>query len=312
MRWIFAAFTIAGLTASFVATAQAEDAAPPKTCAMYAYAELPLDTQMDGRITIPITVNGTQRHFMVDTGAAMSAISATTANALSLHQRKLAGGMQLFGGRIMNSLATADTLAVGKLQATKFPMIVIPSDGTPTDSDGLLGADVLSAYDIDIDYAAGQFRLFKPNSCPNPVYWTRTAGYARVPITISEQRHIMVDVLLDGKNVTALADTGAETSSMSVEFAKALFHLADNDPRLKARGAISINGNPPAPIYSYPFATLTFEGVQVTLPDIVLLPKAYMGKDMPELLMGASILRQLHLYVSYKDNLLYVTGAEAR
>jgi len=61
--------------------------------------------------------------------------------------------------------------------------------------------------------------------------------------------------------------------------------------------------------FSYPFKTIDFAGVAVTNPHILVLS----DRDFPpkELLLGSDVLRQLHLYISYKEHKIYVTPATA-
>ncbi len=65
-----------------------------------------------------------------------------------------------------------------------------------------------------------------------------------------------------------------------------------------------------ASTYRYPFATLTFEGIEVRNPNILILDTGSDSRDA-ELIVGIGVLRQLHLYIAYGEKTLYLTGAEA-
>jgi tetratricopeptide (TPR) repeat protein len=64
------------------------------------------------------------------------------------------------------------------------------------------------------------------------------------------------------------------------------------------------------------FKTLDLEGASVSTPEIRLVPNAesqIMGESgQPKLILGMNILRQLHLYISFKEHLIYATAATAR
>jgi hypothetical protein len=62
----------------------------------------------------------------------------------------------------------------------------------------------------------------------------------------------------------------------------------------------------------YPFKTMSFGSVSVSNPDITLVSEKkskMLNWGGPRLLLGMGILRRLHLYISYKEETLYVTPA---
>ena len=65
----------------------------------------------------------------------------------------------------------------------------------------------------------------------------------------------------------------------------------------------------------YPFKLLTLQGVAVNNPDLVLVAddasKVMGGYREPKLILGMGILRQLHVYIAYKERNIYVTTATA-
>jgi len=104
----------------------------------------------------------------------------------------------------------------------------------------------------------------------------------------------------------ATIDTGASRSVMSLELAKNLFDLDEKDPKLTA-----VNGRFHA--LHYPFGALTLQGISVLHPDIELISEkeSHVPDGDPKLILGMGILRQLHIYIAYKEKKLYVTAASA-
>jgi hypothetical protein len=51
--------------------------------------------------------------------------------------------------------------------------------------------------------------------------------------------------------------------------------------------------------------------VVVNNPQITLVPDrdARMGPDPPDMIIGITILRQLHLYIAYREKYMYVSAA---
>ena len=79
-------------------------------------------------------------------------------------------------------------------------------------------------------------------------------------------------------------------------------------------GAERLNGGARTPFYTFPFKSLSFEGIAVLNPQITMIPKkAFLQSRNHDatIVLGMSVLRQLHLYVDYPGQTLYLTGAEA-
>ena len=171
--------------------------------------------------------------------------------------------------------------------------------------DGTIAPDILTQYDIDFDFANAKFNLFSRDHCAGQVvYWTKDP-YADIDIVVERYGHIRLPVTLDGHHFTALIDTGSWRSSLSLESAKSVFSLKDED--LKPLAHTGLKG-----ARLHPFNTLSIQNITVNNPDIVLLPDsfAHLGDfDQPDMLLGIGILHQLHLYISYREKKLYVTPA---
>jgi len=291
-----------------------QSAPPQASCVLKQFMSLDLNTEPDGRITIPLSVNGHPMQFMVDTGAVISVMGTSPANALGLRQSSLPYGnyLQFYDRVRLTKLVAPDSIVLGGASVHDWQFLVSPDFMLPGDASGLLGADVLRAFDVDIDYAHGKLNLFSPDHCPGQVvYWTKDAR-ASVPMRPDPGWHITIPVTLDGQSLTAIVDTGAADSVMTYEEARDLFGWKDGDPRLKPLGPSQVNGADKNRAFRFPFATMTFEGIEVQNPDIVLVPRSTVVRGAPQLLLGASVLRQLHVYIAYGEKTLYLTGAEAK
>jgi hypothetical protein len=88
---------------------------------------------------------------------------------------------------------------------------------------------------------------------------------------------------------------------MSLEAAENMFKI---DPATLSKN----NGR-------YSFKTLTLQDVTVNNPDIILVPndksQVMGGYRQTNLILGMGILRQLHLYIAYKEHTIYATAASA-
>jgi hypothetical protein len=215
----------------------------------------------------------------------------------------------MYGGLMLRHFVTLKDFSLGRLKAPRLDYALMPPGSLEPDIDGLLSPDLLTNFDLDFDFAGGKVNLFSSDHCDGRVgYWT-DAPPIGIPLVREEDRvHISIHVMLDGKDVKALIDTGAPHSSMSLEAAEDIFDLTSSDPRFVnlARGPNRTSG-----ARKFPFQKMSFGGVEVNNPDIVLVPdsQAQMGRHAPKMILGLSILRQLHLYIAYHEKMLYITSA---
>jgi predicted aspartyl protease len=299
--WLAGAMLLAG-----AAQAQQDD------CLSKPVAVVDMQTEVSGLVTIPVSIDGVAGRWMVDTGNAVSMISSTLVTQLGIKREPTLNIGVMMGGVPIYEVATVRSLVVAGVHAGPFTLNIAPEQVLETDAIGMLAPDIMRNYDIDFDFAAGQMHILSPDHCPgHAVYWTK-AGYARVPITLDGTGHITVPVVLDGHTLTAIVDTGAQNSAMGMSLVKSLFGIGEHDPALKLLGDSAINGLAKTTVYSYPFKTLTFAGVKITDPDITILKDTGLGDSSPDLLLGIETLRQLHLYIAYKEGALYLTPAEVR
>jgi len=275
-----------------------------------------MDTLPSGEFAVPATLNSKPFRLLVDTGSDSSSISSDVAEQLGIPKN-----FNPFGGAFLNNAATnyysiISSISFGNLHSSaQWPFIIDPDAILMPDMNGLLGADVMSNYDIELDFLGGKMNFFAPNQCPTKTYWAGPADYAEMPITLDRASHVVVDATLDGKPVKVFLDTGSPTSIMSLDAARSLFDWDEKDPRLKYAKTIAMNGGAATPFYKFPFATLNFGGVAVLNPKIDLVPRANFnphGRDNAEIVLGMSVIRQMHLYISYKGKQLFVTGAEVQ
>jgi hypothetical protein len=113
--------------------------------------------------------------------------------------------------------------------------------------------------------------------------------------------------------VLTTIDTGSSDSEMSLETAERLFDFDEKSPLLK-----TLSEDAHSRSYRYPFKNITLQGVTVRNPDLILVPDDESrvmdsGWDYhpPKLILGMNILRQLHMYIAYKEKMIYVTSADA-
>ncbi|MDE2182019.1 MAG: aspartyl protease family protein [Alphaproteobacteria bacterium] len=277
--------------------------ADSENCKLERYASLPIAIESAGRVTVPVSLQGEEVNLLVDTGGVFSMISRRVVDRLKLHPQMIyMQSLQMFGGRTLDHFVTVPEIKIGAMVGKNRDFVVIPDDYLASDDDGILATDILAAMDVDFDMAGGKVALFSHDHCEGKVvYWTHDP-YAAVPFKLDDERHMKIDVTLDGKDVPAFIDTGSFDSAMSLETAADIFGLdvaalKKNDGR-------------------HAFKLLSFDGVAVANPNINLIPdeesKIMGGYGQPKLLIGMGILRQLHFYIAFRERVMYVTPADAK
>lgn len=179
-------------------------------------AEIPLRL-IDGYPIVPATLAGQPVSFVLDTGAQAMLVTPETAKALAL---PLKGLTQVFGtgGSQSARVVGLPGLRLGgaAMPDLSAPMIALPValDVTPPIA-GLLGASLLSRFDLEFDAPGGRMALWIPGGCPMPA-GTITA------IEVSPAGEAFMPVRINGQPLLALIDTGSRATILGDKAARRL------------------------------------------------------------------------------------------
>jgi predicted aspartyl protease len=282
----------------------------PAECKLHRVAALPM-TRAGNLVTVPILVNGQEKHFMVDTGGYVTSISEDTANAMNLTPHLIRfNRIQDAGGKEATQYVYADSFKLGGMEAKKFDLMVdLMKD---PHIDGTLAPDLLRNFDVDFDFASMTMNLFRPHACDGKaVYWT--SAYIALPMQVTKSGHTRVDVTLDGEDMDAILDSGASYSVMPFSSARRFFSLhPDSDGVVKA-GQLTGGQGTVSDSYRYPFKSLSMGGVAVANPKLLLMDAPNILRDENvSLILGMSEMRYLHLYFAYHEHKLYISTVQAQ
>jgi predicted aspartyl protease len=316
LKALFMAMIIAAAATFLPASAAHADPASQAgtNCSLVQLASLDMETQPDGTFAVPVALNGRNVNLLVDTGSQTSSVSSETAREFGLGIRNIGRVGQFFNGIIIYQSATIDSYKLGESTSKDGGDFIVLPDGMIEPSVyGMLGPDILQHYDIEFDFLRGKFNLFQPAICDSDVvYWTKDA-HAELPVKFDGAHHIVTTVVLDGKPMTVIVDSGSSHSFMSWTTAKQVFGEDGKNPDVKLLTIARINNGRPVQIYSHPFVLLDFNGVAVKNPDIYVVADNYFParwRDETQIILGLSVLRQLHVFVQYGKQKLYLTAAE--
>lgn len=277
-----------------------------------------LDVEDHGSyFTVPVTVNGQPKQFLLDTGGAFTQIAIDTTKDLGLKIQPSRVVMYDMYGNTTSGQVTAD-VGVGRLTAKAAELPIIGIRGV----DGIFAADFMQNYDIDIDFAGRKLNYFLTDHCDGRVvYWPAgvIAAVAFHGWNTHGDSHMNITVKLDGHEMPATIDTGASTSTLESGTARQLFGVTAESPGVTKVGTDALQG------FAWTFKTLEIGGITVRDPEFAVI-KDRVGKNdrdniaadshiqritdgmAPTMLIGMNVLRKLHLYIAFKEHKLYVTA----
>jgi predicted aspartyl protease len=283
----------------------------------------PADNNPDEVRLIPVTVNDQTKTFLFDTGGAMTQISRKAAEDLKLDIVNSNIQMYDVNGNISRKAATADKLVVGRMAFSHVFMPVTPFEGM----DGLISSNMLVNYDIDLDFPNNVMNYISRDHCPGAVMYWKADAIGVAPMHLVGNTRITVKVTLDGQTFDAFIDTGATTTVLSDKVAKYFLHVPLGAPGDKP--VDNINGEKTLKAYIHTFSKLTFGGVTIENPKIMILEDR-MNRNgdkfqqtgnralsnnaeivLPNMVIGMNMLKDLHVYIAFGENRLYLTQTKA-
>jgi tetratricopeptide (TPR) repeat protein len=255
-------------------------------------------------------INGTDVQMGVDTGAQTLVTPKTSAQfrltrdwgrrtkeigttAITVVDNVLLRNLEFAGKRY-------GTMSVAKISLPVPPGSVL-SDINPDALAGLIGADLLSEYDVDFDLAGKSMTLYKVRGCTKVTPpWTEP--YTPLAVKITPKHNIVVPVEIDGYKLNALLDTGASGFAITRRGALksgATEAMLKADPVQEIAGAGAINVKRP----SHKFKTFVVGGE--TFRDIPLQLMATQIQDN-DVLIGHTYLISRRVWISYSTRMIFV------
>jgi len=287
--------------AFFAPAAEAQD------CKLTRFSSLPMSTLSDGRIALPVSIDGHGASFLVDTGGISATMSRPLANEIGKEPKPFRRGLIGVGGEVLSNAIHADDFALGGMHG-KDILVFIDERIGGAGMDGTLAPEMMHHFDVDFDFRQGTVSFFSQDHCPGKVvYWTKT-GAIVIPMDVQPNGKIRIPITVDGNKVMAFLDTGSVTSFVSMGRAYNLGVTKDSK-YLKVKRVYGYKDRYKE--YDYPFKTLSLDGLTVNNPHITIMSDETLSGMENDLILGNSFLRQLHIYVAYKEEKLYITSAAA-
>ncbi len=274
-------------------------------CQLGLATEIPLTFQ-DGHLLAAPLLNGVPVSMWLDTGAQMTTLRKASAERLSLPLMALNGTVEGVGGSSLAYGFTARSFQIGRLSGHNFKLFAsdLGLSRPGPETDGLLGADFLGAYDLDLDLQDHKAILFKPVSgCSKPTAALGGDLYVVPMVTsgLNTDPRAHVRVTIAGKTLTALVDTGAPNSLLFRNAARRI-GLAPSalaaDPHFRAGGTGPATRNAVRHVLApVQIGELTVFNLPVAIIDQAGFPDA-------DMLLGLDFLSRVHTWFSFSSNTL--------
>jgi len=259
-------------------------------CGLTRIAQMPL-TPLGQHYAVMVTINDVARPMMVDTGSEVTLLKASFVNEFNLkpdnsgsRARRVAGVGQTTGDAHPNVIAS--TMAFGDLVYRDRSTVVATMDSGNTpenDAIGLLGDDILSQFDVELDFPSQKLTFYRAYGCYG-TFLPWSGGYTAVPFE-HKQAKIAFDVILNDERTRAIVDTGNNGSFVS-RSASALWGVSPSEiTSTTGRAQSPLNRGEAMPIDAYSFDKIKiggdeFVGKQMGVIDVDFpLASANIGLD---------------------------------
>jgi predicted aspartyl protease len=171
---------------------------------------------------------------------------------------------------------------------------------------GLLGRDFLSPFDLDIDVLQQRLTLYDVQGCSGRfVPWAMP--YAAIPATTPVGSALVVPVVIDGRPLRALVDTGASSSLIA---APGMYRLGLTPQMLASDATGTASGIGPAAVFMrrHRFAEMRIG------PDSTRDPMLWVATvrvvPIVDMLLGADWLGTRRVWLSFATKQVFVVAGQ--
>jgi predicted aspartyl protease len=275
----------------------------PADCTPRRLAELAVEP-VQSLPLITLAVAGAPIRFILDTGAERTLVTPEAAKRLGLTAQAaypravqgITGGTGANDARLQHLTAGGHALPDAGVLVTA---VALPSGGQPTD--GLLGADVLADFDLDLDLPHHRITLYTKRACPaSPLPWG--FAYDTIAAHRSLHDHLFFPIMLDGHPLAAVIDTGSQTTVLDTQAAMTAglsAAMLGRDTTTTIRGATATA----AAAYRHRFRQLQIGAGTWANPTITITRFSLEDAD---LIFGIDFLASRRVWFSYGTHQLFI------
>jgi predicted aspartyl protease len=294
--WLVFASTQASATPEYLRLAKSCGAALAKPISLENVNGLPLVT---------VLADGNSLKLMLDTGAERTVLTSGAAERVGGKAPQIQFRRSLNGvaGSLPGREVEFKSFTIGGVDIPwrRVMVATIAMPSMLSTADGVLGTDVLSKFDIDLDLPNRRMSLYEKGICTPD--WA--GPHAEIKIGRSAANsHLFFPVQLDHRKITATIDTGAQRTTLSAATARAM-GITDavlaQDPPIHTRGF----GGGTLASRIHKFERLTVGNIRLSNPDIVVTDLRLRGID---LILGMDFLRSRRLWLSHAGFRMFLSS----
>lgn len=300
---IVRALACAALLAAFPLQAEELD---PNRCLYINVASVPVHyTGPSLVLTMDGSINGTPAQLLVDTGASDTALTRTGTEPRGMSLWSTGASSVGIGGYSRVYRTRYKEFRAGPASATSGELRVLHDFGTPPSFDGLVGAPFLLQSDFEMSLAEKEVRFFRPRNCSDKflAYWDPNAVVIPFEANWSSSPNPQFTVLLNGKKLTAIIDSGASTTSVTLDAAKRA-GLKLDAPGVERAGETAGLGDTRVARWTTVFDTLQIGAERISNAEVAVIDTTLRDID---LLLGADFLRAHRVLFAMSQRKLYIS-----
>jgi predicted aspartyl protease/tetratricopeptide (TPR) repeat protein len=286
--------------------AGATPALAENTCKLNRFAEMPVEMQ-DLRATVAVTINGTPTRLWLDSGAFFSILPKARAVELGLRSQDAPRTLRIngIGGSFFPEMTTVRDFGFLGTMMHNIAFLVGGSDS----GNGFIGANVLGTWTTEFDLAKGKVALFEEKGCSrfSLAYWAAGMTVSEARMLSPEQpydHHINLEVMINGRPVHAILDSGATRSSLTRNAARRV-GIDLSAPDTVASGRFVGAGSESRQSWIARTRTIDIGGEQIANSPIRVIDDSRDG--VPDMLLGIDFLLSHHVLVAQGQRKIYIT-----
>jgi predicted aspartyl protease len=274
----------------------------PINCDLVVVAKIPLEVH-NRLLVVPAGVDGKWLTLLVDSGAERTVLSSEVADRLGLERdQKIITRSMGVGGIFTANDAIIPGLVLG---GVRFPITRVSVGqfqfGPGLSADGLLGSDILLAFDLDIDVPRRTLTLYRPRQCPD-IQPPWNEPYAQVAGVKALRDRLLIPIELDGVEGMGILDTGAQATTIGLRMADRLgltpAAMAD-DAVVQHHGAGP--GSQAARLHK--FGLLQIGPAMATQPVLSVLP---VDAGVGDALVGEDFINGRRIWLSFTNRTVFI------
>jgi predicted aspartyl protease len=254
------------------------------------------------KLAIPATLDQSGLMLIVDTGSERTVLSETAVQAGE--QTSGVGFISGIGGSRGAGLAMLRKLEIGRLHGSVAAVVTeFNASLQQRGFSGLLGMDIMGAYDIDLDVRGGQARFYHAEGAcriPRAVLAQPLYSVAELPAALGDARpHVAVGIA--GQTFNAALDTGAQGLLIS---ARAARRLGLDDTTMAADRTLAVNGVGRRTVtgHLHLLDSLVLGELTVRRVPALIMPENF--DPTVDVLLGIDIVKRIHFWLSASSHQL--------